>query len=113
MPDLGLLSMTEVLVRLREVIDAVEVPVLADADTGYGGVLNVRRTVREMQRLGVAGLHIEDQLAEEVRALLGEDPGVHRRDGGQDRGRSTPAATRTWCWWRAPTRWPWKASTPR
>lgn len=61
-PDLGLLSMTEVLVRIREVVDAVAVPVLADADTGYGGVLNARRTVREMQRLGVAGLHLEDQV---------------------------------------------------
>lgn len=60
-PDLGLLTMTEVLARLREVVDAVTVPVFTDADTGYGGVLNVRRTVREMERLGVAGLHLEDQ----------------------------------------------------
>lgn len=61
-PDLGLLTMTEVLARVREVVDAVSTPVLADADTGYGGVLNVRRTVRELERLGVAGLHLEDQV---------------------------------------------------
>ncbi len=61
-PDLGLVTMTEVLARLREVIDAVHLPVLADADTGYGGALNVARTVREMERLGVAGLHLEDQV---------------------------------------------------
>lgn len=61
-PDLGLLTMTEVLARLREVVDAVTVPVFTDADTGYGGVLNVRRTVREMERLGAAGLHLEDQV---------------------------------------------------
>ncbi|MEU5726072.1 oxaloacetate decarboxylase [Micromonospora sp. NPDC047738] len=61
-PDLGLLTMTEVLGRLREVVDAVDVPVIADADTGYGNALNVRRTVREFARLGVAALHLEDQV---------------------------------------------------
>ncbi|MEV0810816.1 oxaloacetate decarboxylase [Micromonospora sp. NPDC050200] len=61
-PDLGLLTMTEVLGRLREVVDAVDVPVIADADTGYGNALNVRRTVREFDRLGVAALHLEDQV---------------------------------------------------
>ena len=62
-PDLGLLSMSEVLTRLREVVDAVTVPVVADADTGYGNALSVARTVREFERLGVAGLHLEDQVA--------------------------------------------------
>lgn len=61
-PDLGLLTMTEVLNRVREVVDAVNVPVIADADTGYGNALNVRRTVREFDRLGVAALHLEDQV---------------------------------------------------
>lgn len=61
-PDLGLLTMTEVLGRIREVVDAVDVPVIADADTGYGNALNVRRTVREFDRLGVAALHLEDQV---------------------------------------------------
>jgi len=62
-PDLGLLSMTEVLVRVREVVDASGLPVIADADTGYGNALNVVRTVREFERIGVAAIHLEDQVA--------------------------------------------------
>lgn len=61
-PDLGLLSMTEVLARVREIVDATDLPVIADADTGYGNALNVLRTVREFERLGVAALHLEDQV---------------------------------------------------
>jgi 2-methylisocitrate lyase-like PEP mutase family enzyme len=60
-PDLGLLTMHEMLARIREVVDAVRVPVIADADTGYGNPLNVIRTVHEYERAGVAALHIEDQ----------------------------------------------------
>lgn len=62
-PDLGLLTMTEVLARLREVIDATALPVIADGDTGYGNAVNVVRTVREFERLGAAAMHIEDQVA--------------------------------------------------
>lgn len=61
-PDLGLLTLTEVLARLREIVDATTLPVIADADTGYGNALNVYRTVREFERLGVAALHLEDQV---------------------------------------------------
>jgi 2-methylisocitrate lyase-like PEP mutase family enzyme len=61
-PDLGLLSMHEMLARIREVVDAVSIPVIADADTGYGNPLNVARTVAELRRLGVAALHLEDQV---------------------------------------------------
>ena len=60
-PDVGLLTMTEVVERTRQIVDAVDCPVIADADTGYGGQLNVRRTVRELERVGVAALHLEDQ----------------------------------------------------
>ncbi len=60
-PDLALATMTEMLDNAGSIADAVHVPVIADADTGYGGVLNVRRTVREYERSGVAALHIEDQ----------------------------------------------------
>lgn len=63
LPDLGLLTMTEVLARLREVIDATTLPVIADADTGYGNAVSVVRTVREFERLGAAAIHIEDQVA--------------------------------------------------
>jgi 2-methylisocitrate lyase-like PEP mutase family enzyme len=62
-PDIGLLTMTEVLARLREVIDSTDLPVIADADTGYGNAVNVTRTVREFERLGAAAMHIEDQVA--------------------------------------------------
>ncbi|PKB82191.1 MAG: hypothetical protein BZY88_04835 [SAR202 cluster bacterium Io17-Chloro-G9] len=61
-PDVGLLTMTEMVTNAKYVADAVEVPVVCDADTGYGNPLNVRRTVREYQAAGVAGIHIEDQL---------------------------------------------------
>src|SRR4030081_2032090 len=59
-PDLGLLTMTEVLARLREVVDATTLPVIADADTGYGNALNVVRTVREFERIGAAAIHLAD-----------------------------------------------------
>ena len=60
-PDLGLLSVTEVVAHLAPIVEHAGVPVIADADTGYGNALNTRRAVREFARLGVAGLHLEDQ----------------------------------------------------
>lgn len=60
-PDLGQLSMTEVSDRLAHITEVTSLPVIADADTGYGNVLNVHRTVRIFERLGVAALHMEDQ----------------------------------------------------
>jgi 2-methylisocitrate lyase-like PEP mutase family enzyme len=60
-PDLGLLSATEIIAHLAPIVEHAGVPVIADADTGYGNALNTRRTVREFARLGVAGLHLEDQ----------------------------------------------------
>ena len=61
MPDLGLLGFSEMLDRAGRIADAVNLPLIADADTGYGNALNVMRTVRAYERAGVAGLHIEDQ----------------------------------------------------
>ena len=60
-PDLGLTTMTEVITNAANIAATVEVPVIADADTGYGGILNVRRTVRQYEMAGVAAIHIEDQ----------------------------------------------------
>ncbi|MDA0256706.1 MAG: oxaloacetate decarboxylase [Chloroflexi bacterium] len=60
-PDLGLLGVGEVLARLTQIAEAVAIPVIADADTGYGNAMNVRRTVRAFERAGVAALHLEDQ----------------------------------------------------
>ncbi|MDX2972730.1 isocitrate lyase/PEP mutase family protein [Kribbella solani] len=59
--DAGILTLTETVDAIRRVVDAVELPVIADADTGFGGVANVARTVREYERAGVAALHLEDQ----------------------------------------------------
>src|SRR5579862_1266337 len=60
-PDYGLVTMSEMADNAGRIAAAVEVPVIADADTGYGNELNATRTVREYERRGVAGLHIEDQ----------------------------------------------------
>ena len=61
-PDVGLLSMTEMAKRAGDIAKAVNVPVIADADTGYGNPLNVRRTVMEYEKAGIAGIQLEDQL---------------------------------------------------
>jgi 2-methylisocitrate lyase-like PEP mutase family enzyme len=60
-PDFGLVTMSEMVANARRIAAAIELPVIADADTGYGNELNVFRTVREFERSGVAGIHIEDQ----------------------------------------------------
>src|SRR5262245_34655199 len=60
-PDYGLITMSEMADNAGRLASAVAVPVIADADTGYGNELNTTRTVREYERRGVAGLHIEDQ----------------------------------------------------
>ena len=60
-PDFGLVTMTEMVDNAGRIAAAVNLPVIADADTGYGNELNVVRTVREYETAGVAGIHIEDQ----------------------------------------------------
>ena len=60
-PDLALATMTEMLDNAAQIASIVDIPVIADADTGYGGILNLRRTVRQYERSGVAALHLEDQ----------------------------------------------------
>ncbi|GAA3721446.1 methylisocitrate lyase [Oceanisphaera sediminis] len=64
LPDLGMTSLSEVLEDARRITAATELPLLVDADTGFGGAFNIARTVREMERAGVAGIHIEDQVAQ-------------------------------------------------
>ena len=61
-PDIGLLTMTEVLMHLRCIVEATALPVIGDCDTGYGNALNVMRAVREFERVGVAAFHLEDQI---------------------------------------------------
>ena len=60
-PDIGLLTQTEMTTHARNIVRAVDVPVIADADTGYGGPANIARTVVEYLQAGVAAIHIEDQ----------------------------------------------------
>jgi 2,3-dimethylmalate lyase len=62
-PDIGLLTMTEVVQWIARAVDAVEIPVIADMDAGYGNALNVIRAVREYEKTGVAAFHLEDQVS--------------------------------------------------
>lgn len=60
-PDLGLASMSEVVDQAWNIANSVSIPVIFDADTGYGGLMNVARTVKAFEQVGIAGIHIEDQ----------------------------------------------------
>ena len=62
-PDLGLLTMSENVQFIARTVDTVDIPVIADMDTGYGNALNVIRSVREYEKTGVAGFHLEDQVS--------------------------------------------------
>ncbi|HEY3808481.1 MAG TPA: methylisocitrate lyase [Steroidobacteraceae bacterium] len=62
LPDLGISSMDDVLTDIRRITDVVPLPLLVDADTGWGGAFNIARTVRSFIKFGAAGLHIEDQV---------------------------------------------------
>ncbi len=62
LPDYGLATMSEMVANASAMADSVEIPIIADADTGYGNELNMTRTVREYERHGVAGIHVEDQV---------------------------------------------------
>jgi len=61
-PDIGLVTMSEAIERAAQVVSAITIPVIADADTGYGNAVNLVRSVREFERVGVAAIHIEDQI---------------------------------------------------
>jgi methylisocitrate lyase len=63
MPDLGISTMDDVLIDIRRLTEASTLPLLVDADTGWGGAFNIARTVRSFTKAGAAGLHIEDQVA--------------------------------------------------
>ncbi|WP_425058270.1 isocitrate lyase/PEP mutase family protein [Sporomusa carbonis] len=62
-PDVGLLTMSEMVARAANIVEAVNIPVIADADTGFGNAINVMRTVREYEKAGVAAIQLEDQVA--------------------------------------------------
>jgi len=61
-PDVGILSMAEMVNQVRNIVNATDLPLICDADNGYGNAINVLRTVKEFERAGAAGIHIEDQV---------------------------------------------------
>ncbi len=64
MPDLGISTMEDVLTDARRIVDATGLPLLVDIDTGWGGAFNIARTIRSFQRVGVAAVHMEDQVGQ-------------------------------------------------
>lgn len=70
-PDMGLATMSEMVTRAHQLAACVEIPLICDADTGYGGLGNVKRTVEEFESAGIAGIHIEDQVCPKRCGALG------------------------------------------
>jgi methylisocitrate lyase len=84
MPDLGISTMEDVLTDARRLVDATQLPLLVDIDTGWGGAFNIARTIRNFERIGVAAVHMEDQVGQK---RCGHRPGkeVVARDEMVDR----------------------------
>lgn len=78
--DAGLLTLTEMVNKAREIVDAVNIPIVSDCETGYGNVVNVTRSVREFEKAGVAALHIEDQMTPKRAGHEGFDVGLVSRE---------------------------------
>lgn len=83
LPDLGFMTQTEMTAHARDMVRGTSVPVIADADTGYGGVNNLHRTIEEYVQAGVAAVHLEDQILPKKCGQLGgirlETPGANVR----------------------------------
>jgi 2-methylisocitrate lyase-like PEP mutase family enzyme len=77
--DAGLLTLTEMINKAREIVDAVNIPIVSDAETGYGNAVNVFRAVKEFDRAGVAAIHIEDQMTPKRAGHEGFDVGLISR----------------------------------
>lgn len=84
LPDLGMTSMNDVVADARRITAVTDTPLLVDIDTGWGGAFNIARTIREMERAGVAAVHIEDQVAQKRcghrpnKAIVSKDEMVDR-----------------------------------
>ena len=78
--DAGLLTLTEMVNKAREIVDAVKIPIVSDCETGYGNAVNVTRSVREFEKAGVAALHIEDQMTPKRAGHEGFDVGLVSRE---------------------------------
>lgn len=89
-PDIGLITMTEVILRVKNMVDVTNIPVFADADTGYGNAINLMRTVKEFQTIGVGGIHIEDQITPkkcghyEGKSLISEEEMVKKIEAAKE-----------------------------
>jgi len=89
-PDLGIPTMQDVLTDAMRITDATELPLLVDVDTGWGGNFNIARCVREMNRAGVAAVHIEDQVMQKRcghrpnKAIVSQDEMVDRMKAAVD-----------------------------
>ena len=90
-PDFGLVTMTEMVANAARIVRAVDVPVIADADTGYGNELNVVRTIQEHERVGTSGVHIEDQVSPKKCAISTTRRSSLGRNGSR---RSAPRSPR-------------------
>ena len=97
MPDMGFAGLGEMADHARNMAAAVSIPLLADADTGYGNALNARRTVAAYEAAGVAGLHLEDQqLPKRCGHCRARRSYPRRSSRGRSAPRWTPAPIRTW-----------------
>ena len=90
LPDLGMTTMNDVVEDARRICGATDLPLLVDIDTGWGGAFNIARTVKEMQRAGVAAVHLEDQVAQKRcghrpnKAIVSRDEMVDRIKAASD-----------------------------
>ncbi|MGL4613717.1 MAG: isocitrate lyase/phosphoenolpyruvate mutase family protein, partial [Shewanella sp.] len=64
LPDLGMTSMNDVLIDAGRITSATQLPLLVDIDTGWGGAFNIARTIKEFEKIGVAAVHMEDQVSQ-------------------------------------------------
>ena len=95
LPDAGIASYTQMLDRMATLVKTTGLSVIADADTGFGGLLNVHHTVRGYEEAGVAAIQIEDPaVSQEMRAHAVQATDRGRRNGGQDSRRGRGAAER-------------------
>jgi hypothetical protein len=85
-PDIGLTTMTEIVDTVAAISDVVALPLLVDADTGFGNALNMRRTVRMLERAGATGAQIEDQVFRRSAATFRQGGDPTCGDGAEDQG---------------------------
>jgi len=96
-PDIGLITMSEVTQWISRTVDAVDIPVIADMDAGYGNALNVVRSVREYEKTGVSAFHLRTRCRRRNAATTRASRSSPRpRWWARSRRRRTPAATPTW-----------------